>query len=303
MSQPPPYSPQHSFVSDSATVANFPGQQLDVEFNDVKATSDAISANLKLIQRDDGAIANASVDLDQLTTNAKAQLGNTAAITILVASSATAVAAAATAGADVVLTHADVVLTHADVVTTGSSAAAALTSANNAAATLATAVVGPAASVDSEVMLYSGTTGKLAKRATGTGLLKVTSGVASVAVSGTDYQAADPQLFSNLPQNSKSTAYTTVLTDGGKHLFHPSADTTARTWTIDSNANVPYPIGTIITFVNQHLGGVITIAITSDTLRLAGNGTTGSRSLAADGIATALKVTATEWLISGTGLT
>jgi hypothetical protein len=36
------------------------GQALDVEFNDVKATTDQILANLKLIQRDDGALANGS---------------------------------------------------------------------------------------------------------------------------------------------------------------------------------------------------------------------------------------------------
>lgn len=116
-------------------------------------------------------------------------------------------------------------------------------------------------------------------------------------------QAADAQLTSNIRQNSQSAAYTTVLADGEKHIFHPSADTTARIWTIDSNANVAYPIGTAITFVNQHSAGVITISITTDTMRLGGVGTTGSRTLAADGIATALKVTSTEWIISGTGLT
>lgn len=109
--------------------------------------------------------------------------------------------------------------------------------------------------------------------------------------------------YLNIPQNSQSAAYTTVLSDAGKHLLHPSADTTARTFTIDSNANVPYAIGTAITFVNQASAGVLTIAITSDTMRLAGAGTTGSRTLAANGIATALKVTSTEWIISGTGLT
>jgi hypothetical protein len=106
-----------------------------------------------------------------------------------------------------------------------------------------------------------------------------------------------------IPQNSKSAAYTTVMGDAGKHILHPSADTTARTFTIDSNANVPYPIGTALTFVNQNAGGVITIAITTDTMRLAGAGTTGSRTLAANGVATALKLTSTEWIISGTGLT
>lgn len=120
---------------------------------------------------------------------------------------------------------------------------------------------------------------------------------------GTDVQAFDAQLSSLIRQNSQSAAYTTVLTDSGKHIYHPSADTTARTFTIDSNANVAYSIGTVLTFVNDNSGGVITIAITSDTMRLAGAGTTGSRTLAANGIATALKLTSTSWIISGTNLT
>lgn len=115
--------------------------------------------------------------------------------------------------------------------------------------------------------------------------------------------AADAQLTSNIPQNSQSAAYALVLTDGEKHIFHPAADTTARTWTIPANASVAFPIGTAVTFVNENGAGVVTIAITSDTLRWAGSGTTGSRSLAANGMATALKVTSTEWCISGTGLT
>lgn len=105
-----------------------------------------------------------------------------------------------------------------------------------------------------------------------------------------------------IPQNSKSADYTTVLADAGKHLFHPSADTTPRTWTIDSNANVPYLLGTVLTFVNQNGAGDITITITADTMRLGGDGDTGDRTLAPNGIATALKVTATEWIISGAGL-
>ena len=107
-----------------------------------------------------------------------------------------------------------------------------------------------------------------------------------------------------IPQNSKSAAYTTVLGDSGKHIFHPSTDASARIFTIDSNANVAYPIGTAITFVNQFGAGVVTISITSDTMRLAGPGTTGSRTLAAGAEATALKIGTTDWIISGTpGLT
>lgn len=107
---------------------------------------------------------------------------------------------------------------------------------------------------------------------------------------------------SMIPQNSKSAAYTLVLGDAGKHIYHPSADTTARSFTIPGNATVAYPIGTALTFVNDTSAGVVTI-IPTDPMILAGAGTTGNRTLAANGIATALKLTATRWIISGTGLT
>ena len=106
-----------------------------------------------------------------------------------------------------------------------------------------------------------------------------------------------------LPQNIQSNAYTTTLNDAGGHILHPSADTTARTITIPANTVVAYLPGTALTFVNQNAAGVITIAINTDTMRLAGAGTVGSRTLAANGVATALKISATEWIISGTNLT
>lgn len=109
--------------------------------------------------------------------------------------------------------------------------------------------------------------------------------------------------YLNIPQNSKSVDYTLVLTDAGKHILHPSADTSARTFTIPANSSVAFPIGTAITFINQNGAGVITIAITTDTMRLSPAGTTGSRTLAANGIATCIKLTSTEWIISGSGLT
>jgi hypothetical protein len=106
-----------------------------------------------------------------------------------------------------------------------------------------------------------------------------------------------------VPQVSQSANYTLVASDNGKHILHPSADTTARTFTIPANSAVAYPIGTTITFVNQNGAGNVTIAITSDTMRLAGAGTTGSRTLAQNGVATAIKIATTEWIISGVGLT
>ena len=107
--------------------------------------------------------------------------------------------------------------------------------------------------------------------------------------------------FRGVPQNIQNASYTTVLADAARHLYHSSAS--AHTWTIDSNANVAYPIGTTLTFVADNGSGNVTIAITTDTLRLSPGGTTGSRTLAANGRATALKITATSWQITGTNLT
>lgn len=92
-----------------------------------------------------------------------------------------------------------------------------------------------------------------------------------------------------------------MAADAQKHIYHPSSDNNARTFTIPANASVAYPVGTAVTFVNEI--NTVTIAITSDTLTLAGAGSTGSRTLAANGIATAIKVASTKWVISGTGLT
>ena len=108
--------------------------------------------------------------------------------------------------------------------------------------------------------------------------------------------------FKNIPQNSQSAAYTLVLADAGKHIFHPVGDNNARTFTIPANGSVAYPIGTAITFINMAAANV-TIAITTDTLTLSPAGTSGSRTLATNGSATCIKITSTQWLISGSGLT
>jgi hypothetical protein len=112
----------------------------------------------------------------------------------------------------------------------------------------------------------------------------------------------NPVGYKNIPQNSQSAAYALVLADAGKHIYHPSTDANARTFTIPANASVAFPIGTAVTFIND-TSQVVSIAITTDTLVLSPAGTTGTRSLAQYGVATAIKVTSTRWIISGTGLT
>lgn len=223
-------------------------------------------------------------------------------------------------------------------------------------------VSGPGVSVDSEIALFSGTGGGTLKRATGSGVATVTSGVLGVSGTGTtatfgtiELGAASDTTLSrssagvlavegvtvalnstssthtagtielgnasdttlsrasagviavegvnltpNIPISSKSAAYTTVLADANTAIYHPSSDNNARTFTIDSNANVAYPVGTTLTFINDI--NTVTIAITTDTLVFAGPNSTGSRTLAAGGMATAIKVASTRWYISGAGL-
>jgi hypothetical protein len=64
---------------------------------------------------------------------------------------------------------------------------------------------------------------------------------------------------------------------------------------------VAYAIGTVISFVNLSTNAV-TIA-NSDTMYLGNFGSTGSRTLGQYGVANALKITSTSWIITGTALT
>jgi hypothetical protein len=124
-----------------------------------------------------------------------------------------------------------------------------------------------------------------------------TSGTLSTCtVDGTDAVG-----FRNTPVNSQSAAYTLVLADSGKTILHPVADDNARTFTIPANSSVAYPVGTVVSFVN--LQNTVTIAITTDTMYLANDGDTGNRTLAEYGMASAMKVDSTSWIISGNGLT
>ena len=107
--------------------------------------------------------------------------------------------------------------------------------------------------------------------------------------------------YRNMPQQNQNGNYTLVIGDAGKVVYKSSGGA-GETITIPANASVAFPIGTVVTFANRG-GGTLTIAITSDTLELAGTALTGSRTLADKGLATAIKVASTVWMISGSGLT
>ena len=110
--------------------------------------------------------------------------------------------------------------------------------------------------------------------------------------------------YIGLPQSATATTATLTIGDVGKHIY---VNTAGQTITIPAATSVAYPIGTTITFIAGPSASTVTIAIATDTMYLIGTGTTGSRTLAAHGMATAVKVSGASssgvWYINGSGLT
>lgn len=106
--------------------------------------------------------------------------------------------------------------------------------------------------------------------------------------------------FGGLTQNGQC-SYTLVIGDAGKQIYCNTAG--AHTLQVPANGSVALNVGTKVDVVNDCSAGVMTIAITTDTLVWFTAGTTGSRSLAACGEATLTKVGTTRWIITGVGLT
>jgi hypothetical protein len=124
--------------------------------------------------------------------------------------------------------------------------------------------------------------------------------ITGFAATATTSSTASSLGYLGIPQSATATTATLAIGDAGKHIY---VTTNGQTITIPANASVAYPIGTTIGFIAGASATTVTIAITSDTMYLGGTGTTGSRTLAAHGMATAVKVASTTWYISGNGLT
>ena len=114
---------------------------------------------------------------------------------------------------------------------------------------------------------------------------------------GVNVQAYDatPHAARDATFNTQTgTAYTAVLADSDDVITMNNA--AANTATIPANASVAYPIGTKLNFM-QLGAGATTIAITTDTLNV-----NATLTLVLNGqyaVATALKVTATTWVLFG----
>ncbi len=159
--------------------------------------------------------------------------------------------------------------------------------------------VGEATNVTGVVAIENGGTGvataPLALAALGAAASGANTDITSLAATTTI--SSQKIGYLNIPANAQTSAYGVIATDAGKCI-----DITIGGVTIPANATIALDVGFTFSVYNNSTSSQ-TIAITTDTLRLAGTATVGSRTLAQYGWATARKVAATEWVITGAGLT
>jgi hypothetical protein len=98
----------------------------------------------------------------------------------------------------------------------------------------------------------------------------------------------------SVPQNSQTAAYTLVAGDVGKHISITTGGVTIP-------ASV-FSVGDAISIYNNSGSDQTITQGTSVTLRLAGDGTAGNKTLALYGLCTVLCVASDEFVIAGTGL-
>lgn len=121
------------------------------------------------------------------------------------------------------------------------------------------------------------------------------------AVVGVIAAAVDFGYLNTIPQNIglDSGNVTMALTDVGKHFYHTDAN--ARDLTIPANSSVAFPVGSVMAGVNENGAGVVTMKITTDTLRWGSS--TGQRTIAANASWSLLKVASALWRLTGDGIT
>lgn len=101
--------------------------------------------------------------------------------------------------------------------------------------------------------------------------------------------------YRNVPQNAKTGSYTLLATDVGKVVPN-----TTGGWTVNNSVHTA---GDVISVYNDSGSSQNITAGTITTMRLAGTATTGTRALAARGLATLYFQTASEVVVSGAGVT
>jgi hypothetical protein len=107
--------------------------------------------------------------------------------------------------------------------------------------------------------------------------------------------------YRDIPQVSFTANTTIATTDAGRHYY--STLSTGNVLTIANNASQGFQVGAAISIINQGTGNITVAQGSGVTLYLAGNATSGNRTVATFGMATLIKVATDTWFINGTGVT
>lgn len=132
------------------------------------------------------------------------------------------------------------------------------------------------------------------KTLTNPGLNGATLDAASI-VSDAGTIATNSVGFRGMPTSgdTQGSLITLAAADNGKRVPN-----TTGGWSIPANASLALPVGFTCVLYNDS-GSTQTVAITTDTLRLHGSATTGTRTVAIRGFCTLVKVNTTEWVATG----
>lgn len=98
----------------------------------------------------------------------------------------------------------------------------------------------------------------------------------------------------DIPQNAKTSAYVLVIGDAGKHVSITTGGVTV-------NSGI-FSAGDAVSIYNNSASAQTITQGSSVTIRLAGVGTAGNKSLASYGLATLLCIASNEFVIAGTGV-
>jgi hypothetical protein len=131
-----------------------------------------------------------------------------------------------------------------------------------------------------------------------TGALTLFNGSTIEDSGGTGYSLG----YLGAPLNAQNGNYTLALADIGKRIY--SKNTGAQAITIPTNAAVAFAVDdTMVPIVNRGTTALTIVPAGGVTLERAGTTDTGTRTLAAKGVAFLQKVETNIWMISGVGLT
>lgn len=142
-------------------------------------------------------------------------------------------------------------------------------------------------------LLVAQSSSVLAKLSVGANGLYLTAN--SSATNGIDWEA-----FTTIQQNIQNTNYTFAASDAGKQIY---TNVGGITYSMPTNASVPFGIGTTIMGVNNSASPVTITPIAGVTFIIIGFGSvSGNRTLGGFGLINFFKVDTNTWFISGAGI-